>query len=129
MVEAAAQGLGVALLPQFLASPDLAGGRLISLFDGGVPGAGSHCLVWPKTGAWYPPLQAFRGWLAGEGASDQLWHIQCLQGRGIAVFDGGHNRADQKITRATNIFASYDDAGAMSLHHGPARLTIFCRQS
>jgi LysR family transcriptional regulator, glycine cleavage system transcriptional activator len=66
MVEAAAHGLGVALLPQFLARAEIANGRLISLFDDGARGAGAYYLVWPKTGAWYPPLQAFRGWLAAE---------------------------------------------------------------
>ena len=69
MVEAAAQGLGIALLPQFLARAEIAEGRLITLFGAGVPGAGSYYLVWPKTGAWYPPLQAFRAWLAGECAA------------------------------------------------------------
>ena len=68
MVEAAAQGLGVALLPQFLARPDIAAGRLVRLFVDGVRGAGSYYLVWPKTGAWYPPLQAFRAWLVAECA-------------------------------------------------------------
>lgn len=69
MVEAAVHGLGVALLPQFLAQAEIAEGRLTQLFNG-APGAGSYFLVWPKTGAWYPPLQAFRGWLAGAGLSD-----------------------------------------------------------
>ena len=66
MVEAAAHGLGIALLPQFLAQAEIDSGRLISFASGGVPGAGSYYLVWPKTGAWYPPLQAFRAWLAAQ---------------------------------------------------------------
>ena len=66
MVEAAAHGLGMALLPQFLAQAEIASGRLISFASGGVPGAGSYYLVWPKTGVWYPPLQAFRAWLAAQ---------------------------------------------------------------
>ncbi len=70
MVEAAVHGLGIALLPQFLARAEIAEGRLLGLFGDGVLGVGSYFLVWPKTGAWYPPLQAFRGWLAGECASD-----------------------------------------------------------
>ncbi len=68
MVEAAAQGLGVALLPQFLAQAEIAAGRLVRLFGDGVRGAGSYYLVWPKTGAWYPPLQAFRTWLVAQSA-------------------------------------------------------------
>ena len=69
MVEAAAHGLGIALLPQFLARPEVDAGRLVGLFDDGTPGAGSYYLVWPKTGAWYPPLQAFRAWLIAESAA------------------------------------------------------------
>jgi LysR family transcriptional regulator, glycine cleavage system transcriptional activator len=68
MVEAAVHGLGIALLPQFLAQAEIDSGRLISFANGGVPGAGSYYLVWPKTGAWYPPLQAFRAWLVAECA-------------------------------------------------------------
>lgn len=68
MVEAAVHGLGVALLPQFLAQAEVAEGRLIPVGGQGVPGLGSYYLVWPKTGAWYPPLQAFRSWLAAECA-------------------------------------------------------------
>lgn len=70
MVEAAAHGLGVALLPQFLARAEIEAGRLVSLCGAGVRGAGAYYLVWPKTGAWYPPLQAFRAWLVAECASD-----------------------------------------------------------
>lgn len=69
MVEAAAHGLGIALLPKFLAQLEIDSRRLVNLFGHGMPGAGSYYLVWPKTGAWYPPLQAFRGWLVAECAS------------------------------------------------------------
>jgi LysR family glycine cleavage system transcriptional activator len=69
MVEAAVYGLGIALLPNFLAEAEIEAGRLSGLFPAIKPGAGSYYLVWPKTGAWYPPLQAFRSWLAQECAS------------------------------------------------------------
>lgn len=70
MVEAAVQGLGAALLPQFLAEAEIKSGRLVGLFEGSVPEPGSYYLVWPKTGAWYPPLQAFRSWLETECRPD-----------------------------------------------------------
>ena len=66
MVEAAAMGLGVALLPKFLVRAEISNARLVPMFGDGVRGAGSYYLVWPKTGAWYPPLQAFRAWLVAE---------------------------------------------------------------
>jgi LysR family transcriptional regulator, glycine cleavage system transcriptional activator len=69
MIEAAIHGLGVALLPEFLARAEIAAGRLIGLCGGAVAAQGSYYLVWPKTGAWYPPLQAFRGWLVAESAA------------------------------------------------------------
>lgn len=69
MIEAVIHGLGVALLPEFLARTELSDGRLVEVFGGPVAAAGSYYLVWPSVGAWYPPLQAFRDWLVAE-ASD-----------------------------------------------------------
>lgn len=62
MVEAAVHGLGVALVPDFMAEKELAERRLIAW---GPPqiGAGGYYLVWPRARDWYPPLQVFRGWL------------------------------------------------------------------
>lgn len=68
MTQAAIHGLGVALLPEFLAAPDLAEGRLVPAFGPPVAGTGSYWLVWPELRADYPPLVAFRDWLAGETA-------------------------------------------------------------
>ncbi|MDI3336824.1 LysR family transcriptional regulator [Defluviimonas aestuarii] len=68
MIQAVIHGLGVALLPEFLAKPELADGRLVEVFGGPVQGEGSYYLVWPSVGAWYPPLQAFRDWLVAEAA-------------------------------------------------------------
>lgn len=34
-------------------------------------GDGSYFLVWPKVGASYPPLLAFRDWLAEEAADPE----------------------------------------------------------
>lgn len=66
MIQSAIHGLGVALLPEFLAKPEFATGRLVAVWGQPVRSEGSYFLVWPKAGAWYPPLQAFREWLAGE---------------------------------------------------------------
>lgn len=64
MIAAAVHGLGVALLPEFLAADELAAGRLVALAPP-QPGEGAYWLVWPQTGA-APGLTAFRDWLAGQ---------------------------------------------------------------
>ncbi|MDR5653795.1 LysR family transcriptional regulator [Ruixingdingia sedimenti] len=68
MTQAAVHGLGVALLPDFLAEPELAEGRLVPAFGPAFGGVGSYWLVWPEARATYPPLAAFRDWLAGVTA-------------------------------------------------------------
>lgn len=68
MIQAAIYGMGIALLPEFLAQTELAEGRLAGAWGEPVVGDGSYFLVWPKVGASYPPLQAFRDWLCDEVA-------------------------------------------------------------
>jgi LysR family transcriptional regulator, glycine cleavage system transcriptional activator len=68
MIQAAIYGVGVALLPEFLAEGELADGRLVSAWGAPVPGMGSYYLTWPEVAGDYPPLAAFRDWLAGEVA-------------------------------------------------------------
>ena len=68
MLQAIIHGLGVGLLPEFLARSDLDDGRLAQVFGGPVPVEGSYQLVWPRTGALHPPLRAFRDWLLAESA-------------------------------------------------------------
>lgn len=68
MIQAAIHGLGIALLPEFLAKAELADGRLVRAFGEPVGGPEAYYLVWPAVGAWYPPLQAFRDWLVAEAA-------------------------------------------------------------
>ncbi|MDP2739730.1 MAG: LysR family transcriptional regulator [Pseudorhodobacter sp.] len=71
MIQAAIYGMGVALLPEFLAMAELADRRLVNAWGAPVPGTGSYYLVWPSIGAWYPPLQAFRDWLLAEIADPE----------------------------------------------------------
>ena len=66
MTQAAIAGVGVALLPEFLAAPELGDGRLVRAFGGLVPGRGAYWLAWPRARAAYPPLRAFREWLAEQ---------------------------------------------------------------
>jgi LysR family transcriptional regulator of beta-lactamase len=62
MAEAAAQGLGVALVPVCMFQRDLAAERLVQPFDVEVP-AGSYWLTWLKSKTLTPGMSAFRDWL------------------------------------------------------------------
>lgn len=66
MTQAAISGLGVALLPDYLANIEIAEGRLVAVLNEPVPNAGSYWLVWPHARGNHPPLAAFRTWLANE---------------------------------------------------------------
>ncbi|MGL4310062.1 MAG: LysR substrate-binding domain-containing protein [Paracoccaceae bacterium] len=66
MAQAAVHGMGLALLPTFLATPEIAAGRLVPAFGGAVPSAGAYYLVWPHAGPERAPLASFRNWLAQD---------------------------------------------------------------
>ena len=66
MIQAAIAGLGVALLPTYLADAEISAGRLAPILERAVPGTGSYWLTWPDARAGYAPLAAFRQWLAQE---------------------------------------------------------------
>jgi LysR family glycine cleavage system transcriptional activator len=66
MTQAAIAGLGVALLPDYLAEPEISENRLVPVLRRAIAGTGSYWLVWPRARASYPPLEAFRKWLASE---------------------------------------------------------------
>jgi DNA-binding transcriptional LysR family regulator len=66
MIEAAIAGLGVALLPHYIARGEIAAGRLASVLDPAVAGTGSYWLAWPTARESYRPLVAFRHWLESE---------------------------------------------------------------
>ena len=65
LIEAAAAGLGMALLPTLLVEKELAAGQLVPVMDLPVAGATYH-LVWPPDRGQYPPLLRFRAWLVAE---------------------------------------------------------------
>ena len=66
MIEAAIAGLGVALLPHYIAQAEIAAGRLTPVLEPAVAGTGSYWLAWPMIRETYRPLIAFRDWLAAE---------------------------------------------------------------
>jgi DNA-binding transcriptional LysR family regulator len=63
MAQAAIHGLGVALLPTFMAEPYLKEGQLILASDKTTESIGSYFLVWPDDRPAPPPLLAFCRWL------------------------------------------------------------------
>ena len=68
MIQAAISGLGVALLPDYLARQEIAEGHLLPVLRPAVPGRGGYCLVWPGSRTGSRPLVHFRNWLAAEVA-------------------------------------------------------------
>lgn len=63
MLQAAAGGLGVALMPRFLLLGELQRNELIVLDDADQLKSGAYYLVWPEAKASYPPLHAFQKWI------------------------------------------------------------------
>ncbi len=64
MQQAALAGLGAALLPGWMVAGDLQAGRLVSPRAARPARIGAYWLVWPRAGAAFPPLAAFRDWIA-----------------------------------------------------------------
>jgi len=69
VAQAAIAGLGLALLPDFLITEELASGALVTVLDRPLQSEGAYWLVWPPERAEHPPLVAFRDWLVGEAAN------------------------------------------------------------
>lgn len=67
MIQAAISGLGVALLPHYLAQIEMAEGRLRPVLREAVPGSGSYWLAWPEAKTSHGALSRFRDWLAAQG--------------------------------------------------------------
>lgn len=73
ITQAALHGLGVALLPDYLAEQDLAAGRLVMAFGAPTRTRGNYYLVWPRAKAQDAALSLFRDWLATQtGEEDTL---------------------------------------------------------
>ena len=70
MIQAAISGLGVALLPDYLAQIEIAGGRLRPILRTAVPGTGAYWLAWPAARQGQKPLQAFHRWITEQIAQD-----------------------------------------------------------
>jgi LysR family transcriptional regulator, glycine cleavage system transcriptional activator len=67
MAQVAKSGLGVALLPAFLAEEEFKDGKLVPAIDLKPHKNGdAYYLVWPTDRAAYPPLSAFKDWLLNE---------------------------------------------------------------
>lgn len=69
LVEAAAQGAGVALVPVAMFAREITEGRIMQPFDVAVP-AGSYWLTHLKSRTETPAMQAFRSWISVEVARD-----------------------------------------------------------
>ena len=73
ITQAALHGLGVALLPDYLAAQDLAAGRFVNAWGGPTPSPGAYWLVWPEAKAEDGALRKFRDWMASQiGVEDLL---------------------------------------------------------
>jgi len=72
MVEAAAAGLGAALLPRFLITRELERGLLVPAVDAEKMETGQYYLAYPPDRATYPPLAAFRDWIVREIENERL---------------------------------------------------------
>lgn len=70
ITQAALHGLGVALLPDYLAEHDLATGRLVRAWGGPTPLTGAYYLVWPEARARHGALASLRDWLAAQTGDD-----------------------------------------------------------
>lgn len=68
IAQAAAAGMGVALLPRFLIEEELAHDRLVVLFDDVLADEQAYYLVIPEARAETPLVRAFREWILAEAS-------------------------------------------------------------
>jgi len=83
MIQAAISGLGIALLPDYLAQIEISEGRLIPILKQAVPVRGAYWLAWPQDKANHAPLRAFHDWLRMPTAESIL--IDHTQGLSAGV--------------------------------------------
>lgn len=67
MIQAAIAGLGIAILPDYLAQVEILEGRLVPVMRQAVPLNQAYWLVWPKRKDSDIPLRVFRSWIKQEG--------------------------------------------------------------
>ncbi|WOB74774.1 LysR substrate-binding domain-containing protein [Achromobacter xylosoxidans] len=72
VLQAAADGAGVALGRLLLAADDLRAGRLVQLFDTVLANDYSYWLVYPRAALQRPQAMAFRNWLLQEAQQARL---------------------------------------------------------
>jgi len=66
LIQAAAAGLGIGLVPRCLVLEELAAGRVVAPFDLAVEARQGYFLCYPEDKRHLPALLAFRGWLLEE---------------------------------------------------------------
>ncbi len=66
IAQAAAAGLGAALIPNFLIADELASGRLEILFPHSLVSGGAYYLVYPEPKAEAPLVRSFRDWIMAK---------------------------------------------------------------
>ncbi|MBU2982360.1 transcriptional regulator GcvA [Lentibacter algarum] len=72
ILQAARHGLGIALIPEYLAREEIAEGRLAPAFGPPCPSRGAYHLIWPEDRHKAPALTAFRNWLMTEINEDEM---------------------------------------------------------
>ena len=71
MIQAAAFGLGAAIVPKYLVGRELEAGRLALINEKAPLTVGSYYLVWPERSAGYPPVRAFKQWIREMATPDK----------------------------------------------------------
>ncbi|MDO5706167.1 MAG: LysR family transcriptional regulator [Paracoccus sp. (in: a-proteobacteria)] len=71
MIQSAIAGLGVALLPDYLARIEIAEGRLCPILRPAVPSRGAYWLAWPRARGDMNALRALRGWIEQMTQADR----------------------------------------------------------
>lgn len=71
VVQAAVEGLGLALARSALAAADLAAGRLVRPFDVSLPAEFAYYIVCPPAHLERPAIKAFRDWLVETVRTEQ----------------------------------------------------------
>ena len=70
VIDAAINGLGVALARTTLAAWDLINGRLVRPFPDSLPLSKTYWIISPKAMSSLPKIVTFRNWLLAEAATD-----------------------------------------------------------